>query len=260
MAARVFISGVVAALFAGALMWASPATADTSCGAVLGGAWDDHDGSCATQLTSQRQAIMTMTVGYPRELVDDPTAGPALRDYLRNRVDSWRTTAVTMVRANEASVDSKTYSHGPVTSVVFHEYWWSVGNMQNNAYHTYSFDLESGRRLQLADLVTSLTALSPLVRPYLDPVLDAAQPPHDPGTYPFTPDKFEPQPDGSGYSSNYQAFAVTGDELVLYMPDAPMQHENPWPQDRFVWSMDGGTVEVHVPLSALTSVLRSQYR
>jgi hypothetical protein len=264
MSARVVRSSIAAILIAGGLGSPSLAAADTSCGAVLGGNWDEHDGACVTQLTSQRQAIMTMTIGYPRELIDDPTAGPPLRAYLRNRVDDWRTTGATMVRANEASVDSTVYSHGPVRSVVFHEYWWTVGNLQNNAFHTYTFDLGSGRRLQLADLVTPgvdpLAALPALVRPFLTPVLDSAQPPHDPGTYPFTPEKFEPQPDGSGYSGNYRAFALSGDELILYLPDAQMAHENPWPQDRFVWSMDGGTVEVHVPLSALTTILRPQYR
>jgi hypothetical protein len=69
-------------------------------------------------------------------------------------------------------------------------------------------------------------------------------------------DKFEPQPDGSGYSGNYRAFAVTPEELILYLPDLPMAHENPWPRDRFVWSMDGGTVTVHIPLEALTTILR----
>jgi hypothetical protein len=79
-------------------------------------------------------------------------------------------------------------------------------------------------------------------------------------TYPFTIDKFEPQRDGPGYTENYRAFALTADELVLYLPGAPMAHENPWPQDRLVWSMDGGAVEVRIPLSALSAILRPQYR
>lgn len=96
--------------------------------------------------------------------------------------------------------------------------------------------------------------------PYLLPALDAAQPPYDPGTYPFTPDNFQPQHDGSGYSGGCRAFAMTADALVLYLPDTPMTHETPWPADRFVWSMDGGTVQVRVPLAALAGILRPQYR
>lgn len=58
-----------------------------------------------------------------------------------------------------------------------------------------------------------------------------------------------------GILGQYRAFAVTPDELILYLPDVPMTHETPWPRDRFVWSMDGGTVIVRVPLSALSSIL-----
>lgn len=43
------------------------------------------------------------------------------------------------------------------------------------------------------------------------------------------------------------------------MPDAPMAHEDLIPLDRFVWSMDGGTVTIRVPLAALTESLRPQY-
>ncbi len=258
-------SAVAAVLSSMIVVWcatalATPAGADSACTAVLGGNWDEQNGVCATSLTSVRQAIMTLSVGIPHQLIDDPTAGPLIRGYLRARVDDWRKTSESMVRANEASVDYRIYSHGPVTSVVFHEYWWTVGNMQNNAYRTFTFDLGQGRRLELADLfkpgVDPLTALPALVRPYLSDVLDRAQPPHVPGTYPFTPDNWEPQPDGSGYSGNYRAFALTVDELILYMPDAPMAHENPWPRDRLVWSMDGNTVEAHIPLAALAPILR----
>jgi len=50
---------------------------------------------------------------------------------------------------------------------------------------------------------------------------------------------------------------LTADELILYLPDAPIVHENPTPRDRLVWSMDGGAVTVRIPLSALGSALRA---
>ncbi len=69
------------------------------------------------------------------------------------------------------------------------------------------FDLAHGKRLELVDLfvaeVDPLTALPQLVRPCLTDALDEAAPPHDPNTHPFTTQEREPQPDGSGYSSNY---------------------------------------------------------
>jgi len=38
-----------------------------------------------------------------------------------------------------------------------------------------------------------------------------------------------------------------------------MPRENPSPRDRFVWSMDGGTVTIQVPLTALAGSLRPEY-
>lgn len=196
-------------LAACSLLTAATAAANNSCSDVLGGDWTYQDGVCTSTITSIRDAIMTLSVGVPLELTDDSTAGPLLRTYLRNRVDDWRETGATMVRANDASINYQIYSHGSTKSVVFHEFWQTVGNTPNDAYRTFTFD--RGKRLELADLfkpaVDPLTALPPLVKPYLRDALDQAQPPHDPGTYPFTTDKFEPQPDGSGYSSNYRAFA-----------------------------------------------------
>lgn len=50
----------------------------------------------------------------------------------------------------------------------------------------------------------------------------------------------------------------TPEELILYMPDYPVGHDEPinfspgLPQ----WYLDGGTVQAHIPLSALAPVLR----
>ena len=87
--------------------------------------------------------------------------------------------------------------------------------------------------------------------------LAQAPPPHIAQTSPFLPSEWEPQPDGSGFSSGYRAFAITADELILYLPDAPMAHPTPAPRNQPVWSMDGGTVTARIPLTALTSILRS---
>ena len=51
------------------------------------------------------------------------------------------------------------------------------------------------------------------------------------------------------------------DELILYMPDYPVAHDTPLnfspglPQ----WSMDGGTVQAHIPLTALAPILRPEF-
>lgn len=243
-----------------ALAMAWPAAADGVCTAVLGGEWHTSSDTCTAFVESQRKAVMALTVSVPRDLVDHPATGPTVRGYLRERAESWRTMGQEMARASKASIDFRTYSNGRLRSVVFHEFQQTVGNMANNGYRTFTFDLGSGQRLELADLfkpgVDPLSALPPLARPYLDEPLGRAQPPHMPGSYPFTVDRFEPQPDGSGFAGDYRAFAVTADELILYLPDRPMPHESPWPQDRLVWSMDGGIVNARIPLPALTSILR----
>ncbi|WP_239001918.1 RsiV family protein [Mycobacteroides sp. CBMA 326] len=165
-----------------------------------------------------------------------------------------------MARASDVTIDHRTYLHKTVKSLVIHEFQQTVGNRANNSFRSFIFDMATGKQLTLADLfkpgVDPRTALPPLARPFLAESLDRAQPPHETGTYPFTTDRFEPQAGAFNYSGDYRAFALTPDELILFMPDRPIAHEDPPPQDRLVWSMDGGAVEAHVPLTALNSILR----
>lgn len=244
----------------GALGPPTVAAAGDFCEATLGGGWVEHGKeTCVSRMTSERNAITEMSVSLPDDLIRNPLAGPVFSTFLRSRADAVREAAKKAVRASTTNITYQAYRHGALRSV-FHESAVTVGATPNNGYRTFTMDLGRGTGLRLADLfdpgVDPLTALPELIRPYLDDALDRAQPPHQAGTYPFTTDRFEPAADGSGYSGDYRAFAVTPDELILYLPDMPMSHENPTPRDLLVWSMDGGTVEVHVPLSALTSILR----
>ena len=63
------------------------------------------------------------------------------------------------------------------------------------------------------------------------------------------------------YSGGYKAWALTPDELILYMPDYPVAHDTPidYTPGLMQWSMDGGTVQAHIPLTALSSILRPEY-
>ncbi|MGB3483251.1 MAG: mannan-binding protein [Mycobacterium sp.] len=255
-AAALALAGL--AITASAVSEGATAHASNPCTDALGGGWNYSDGVCTSAVTSIREAILTLSVALP----PDVAADPVVRDYLRSRTDSWRTTGASIIRASDFSIDIQSSSHGPLRSIVVHEVQHTVGDYaSNNSYQTFTFDLATKSRLQLANLfkpgVDPLTAIPPLARPYLIDALDRAQPPHDPGTYPFTPDKFEPQPDGSGYADNYRAFAVTDTDLVLYLPGWPMRHENPFPQDRLQWSMDGGTVVERVPLAVLSPIMRA---
>jgi Protein of unknown function (DUF3298) len=117
--------------------------------------------------------------------------------------------------------------------------------------------MASGGRLQLADLTNGnpLTAIPPLGQPFIETALNQAAPQHDPGTYPFVVDRWTPD---KVFSCAYKAWALTPDELILYMPDYPASHDEPidFTPGALQWFMDGGTVQAHIPLSALSPVLR----
>ena len=123
--------------------------------------------------------------------------------------------------------------------------------------------MASGRRLAFGDLfkagIDPLAAISGAAAAVLPAALNAAPPPHVPGAYPFTVAEWQPGPNGSGFSGDYRAFALASDRLLVFMPDSPMQQPSPRPSDRLIWSMDGGTVRIEIPLSALAESLRPGY-
>jgi len=237
------------------------ASAEQLC-AELNGTWDGTN--CTTLVASPRNATMSISLGLPQTLLDNPTSGPVLRDYYHRLMDGWRKTASDTPRDSSASSDYQLYpGPGAVQSLIIHENFEPFGMQANNAYRSFVFDMAHGRRLALADLfkpgVDPKKAMPPATEAVLPQALDAAPPSHTPNTYPFTVQEWEPGPDGPGYTGDYRAFGLTADHLILYMPDAPIVRENPSPRDRFVWSMDGGTVTIQVPLSALAGSLRPEY-
>jgi hypothetical protein len=69
-----------------------------------------------------------------------------------------------------------------------------------------------------------------------------------------------PNAEWIGYTGNYPGFALTTGDLSLFMPDASMQRGQPSPRNRLVWSMDGETARVAIPLTALRLFPRPEYR
>jgi hypothetical protein len=230
------------------------ASAPSFCG-ELGGDWDGQ--YCHASVTSERNAVRDIKVAMPGELIDNATAGSVIRDYLRTLVSNWRNANAHMAADSYGEENYEIFQHGNVLSAVFHEDYHADGPKPNNAYRTFTFDIASGRQLQLSDVTTSnpLTAIPPLAQPFIETALNQAPPPHDPGSYPFTIDRWTPD---KVYSGAYKAWALTPDELILYMPDYPVGHDEPvnFTTGTMQWSMDGGTVQAHIPLSALGSVLR----
>ncbi|BBZ10855.1 mannan-binding protein [Mycobacterium branderi] len=234
------------------------ASAQTFCG-ELGGQWDGQ--YCHSSVTSERKAVRDIKMAIPGDLVDNPTAGPVIRDYLRTLSQNWRTKGATMVQDSWGEENYQVFQHGPALSVAFHEDYHADGPWINNAYRTFTFDMAGGRRLELTDItkpgVDPRAAIPPLAEPFVQEALDRAAWQHSPGTYPFTLDRWTPD---KVYSGGYKAWVVTPDELILYMPDYPVGHDSPVQYDQAQqWSMDGGTVEPHIPLAALSSVLRPEF-
>lgn len=253
-----------AVVFAGAL-GAAASTAPTGAASAvafcdeLAGTWDGR--YCRTTVRSERNAVRDIKVALPAELVDDPVAGAVVRDYLGTLVDNWKTLGVTMVADSFGEANYQIFRRGGVVSVVFRETYHADGPDFNNAYRTFTFDMDSGTRLQLTDLLKSgvdLTAIPPLAHPFIVSALDAAPPPHRPGSYPFVADRWTPD---KVYSGGYRAWALTPDELVLYMPDYPVARDSPtnFTPGIMQWSMDGGTVQARIPLQALTTILRPEF-
>ncbi len=237
------------------------AAADQFC-AELHAEWDGQH--CTTVVVSPRQAQRVISIDLPTTLLDNPTAGPEMRDFYRQLMDGWRRSGAQSLR------DTRAYAYyelhpgpGAVQSLVVHEVLEPHGMQPNNAFRTFVFDLDRGLRLTLQDVfkpdVDPLVVIPSAGAPAFSTALDNAAPPHAPNTYPFTAAEFTPGPKGSGYSGNYRAFALTIDHLVVYMPDTPMLREDPQPPDRLVWSMDGGAVVARIPLPSLADSLRDEY-
>ncbi len=219
-------------------------------------------------VTSQLKAERLISFDLPEPMLDNPTSGPAVRGFYHKLMDGWRHSGAEAPRDSRASADYQLYAGpGAVQSLIVHEVLEPFGLQANNAYRSFVFDMAQGRRLMIADLfkpgVDPLSAIPPATEAILPGALDAAAPPHPPNNYPFTVAEWTPGPNGLGFTGGYQAFALTPDSLILYMPDAPMQQGNPRPGRSSTlnpaWSMDGGTVTIQVPLSALAGSLRPEF-
>ena len=230
----------------------------------LGGQWDGQ--YCHTSVESQRKATRDIKLALPGDLVDNPVIG----SYLTTLMNNWRTAAVNMAADSFAEEHFQIFQHGGAMTAVFNEvYSATVGSdagahenrpVLSNAYRTFTF--AGGRQLQLADLfnpgVDAPAEIAARGEPFIVAALNAAPPRHDPGTYPFIPERWTAD---KVYSGGYKAWALTPDELILYMPDYPVGHDTPldFTTAHMQWSMDGGTVQARIPLSALAPVLRPEY-
>jgi hypothetical protein len=252
---RLFGALVVASLIAAPV-------ADASAPDFCSGLGTDWDGLyCHTSVPSERKAVRDIKVAVPGDLIDNPVTGPTIRDYLTQLVNNWRSVGVHMVADSFGEENFQVLTRGDVLTVVFHEDYHADGPNFNNAFRTFTWDMARGVRLGLADVLkpgTDFGAIAALGQPFIEDALDQAPPAHQPGSYPFIADRWGPD---KVYSGGYKAWALSGDELILYMPDYPVGHDTPvnYTPGIMQWFMDGGTVQAHIPLAALSSVLRPQF-
>lgn len=265
MVRRLTCSGVAAVLASVVMATASPASASAAsfCD-ELGGQWDGQ--FCTTSVVSERKATRDIRMALPGDLVENPV----IRAYLTTLMNNWRNAATKMVQNSFGEQHFQILHRGEAMTAVFHEmYSGTVGTdavahpnapIVSDAYRTFTF--VGGRQVQLADLfkpgVDHLAEIPRLGAPFIVAALDAAPPPHQSGTYPFTPDRWTPD---KVYSGGYKAWAISGDELILYMPDYPVGRDTPtnFTPGLMQWSMDGGTVQARIPLAALAPVLRPEF-
>lgn len=224
----------------------SPATAapPTDFCTNLGGTWAGSTESCSLTGTNSKNITAQVRASYPASLLQDPTAGPALQQFLTDFFTKFGHPKDNLTQNSDASLGYKAYKHAPNTlSVVFTEEWFVTGTPHpNDAIVTFTFDQTVQRQLTLGDLlcpgVDPLTALPPLVRPYVEQAVALDK------NSPFTIGQFEPQPGHGGYSDDYKAWYLDGDGLVLVMPA-----ERAGPVHAGAW-------QPHIPLSALETIRR----
>jgi hypothetical protein len=236
-------------------------TAPTSTASVasfcdqIGGQWNGQ--YCHASVLSDRKAVREINIAIPAE-IDNPVVGGAISDYLRTLMNNWRSVGQSMVYHSWGDANFEIFQHGSIKTVLFHEGYHTEGNALMDAYRTFAFDQASGRQVQLVDLLSpgnTLASIPPLAAPFIETALDQAAPPHDPGSYPFIPERWTPD---KVYSGGYKAWALTPDELILYLPDYPVARDSPidFTPGQYIWSMNGGNVQPHIPLSALAPILR----
>lgn len=223
----------------------SPATAapPTDLCTDVGGTWDGSKESCALTGTNAKNTTAKVQATYPINLLEDPVAGPVLRQFLTGFFNKFGHPNDNLTQNSEASLGYKTYKSPHTVSVVFTEDWFVTGTPHpNDAVVTFTFDQTNKRQLELADLfcpgVDPLTALPPLVRPYVERAAALDKTPQ------FSIGEFEPRPDHGGYSGDYKAWYLDGDDLVLVMPAERMG-----PVHSAAW-------QPRIPLSALQSIRR----
>lgn len=204
------------------------------------GVWDAKAGQCTLNRVAPNGAHLEVTAAYPVDLVDNPPSGPVLTPFVQkffadHGEDDGNGNG-------DAKLTSQVHTHASATkSVVFRsDYYFDSMPHPNEAITTFTFD--SNRQLQLTDLlcpgVDPLKAIPPIARPIVQQALSGS---------PFQVEQFEPDHAEGGLADDYQAWALDGDDLVLYLPAG-----------RGPGGIPPGFISPHIPLAKLGPILRAK--
>lgn len=251
------LAGAAVALAASVITAPSAAASAASFCNQIAGQWNGQ--YCTAAVPSDRKAVREISIAIPAE-IDNPVVGAAISSYLTDLMNNWRRAAQGMAQNSRGNANFEVFHHGNIHTVVFRETYdsESTGRFEGaaiqSAYRTFAFDSAAGRQIQLADVV-DVAAIPTLGAPFIQAALDQAPPAHEPNTYPFIAERWTPD---KVYSGGYKAWALTPDELILYLPDYPVARDTPvdFTPSKYIWSMTGGTVQPRIPLSALAPALR----
>jgi hypothetical protein len=220
----------------------SPTPAPTGLCAELGGTWNAPAQQCALTKSGANGVHVELKAAYPADLINDPTAGPALGPFVRKFFTDY---SQTDNGNGDATLAFTSLRHGPATKTVVFQADWYFSSMPHpgGQITTFTFDFNQHKQLALADLfcpgVDPLTVIPPIARPFIKQALGTESP--------LRVEQFEPgQPDGE-LAEDYQAWALDNDDLVLYMPAG-----------RGPGGVPPGSVAPHIPLTELASVLREK--
>ena len=189
-----------------------------------GGRWEASTQKCTATVTKSAGDI-TITATYPAQLVSTDGPGQVLTTFLDKFFAGYRNAPDHAHGTVELTYQMFQGSSTGTESVDFGEYSFLGGAHPNMAVHTFTFDRDRRTQIQLTELLCGRdpdATLPPLVRPYLQRVLDQ----HNarmPGTPPLQAPEFEPAPPGSTqltYVESYDAWVIDGDMLVLLLPSA----------------------------------------
>jgi hypothetical protein len=219
---------------------ASPSPASNRLCTDVPGSWDDKSKRC-TLTKDANGAHIEVKASYPVDLVENPTAGPVLAPFVQKFFTDYGRTDN---GAGDANLAAKVLTHAASTkTVIFHADWYfSSMPHPGGQITTFTFDLGQNKQLQLADLlcpgVDPLKAMPPIARPFVQQPLNGS---------PFHAEQFEPNRPEGEYADNYQAWALDGHDLILYMPAG-----------RGPGGVSPGFITPRIPLAEFAPILREK--